>query len=223
MIPWQQLATAQIPNSGGEMRLAQRGEEYSIRVANAELMNSRAHGSEDELASLSCQKLTVTTNPQILIGGLGMGFTAAAALKRLPATACVIVAELVPELVEWNRSFIGHLAGAPLNDPRLTVQVGDVAILLKQARNQFDLILLDVDNGPEGLTHPGNNWLYSKAGLSCTKQALKPGGTLAVWSVAPDPAFTRRLQAAGFQVEENRPRARRCGKGARHCIWLASI
>jgi spermidine synthase len=223
MIPWEFLGSAQIPNSGGELQLSQRGEEYSIRVANAELMNSRAHGSEEELARLSCQKIADRTKPQVLIGGLGLGFTTAAALQHLPESAEITVAELVPGLVEWNRNIFGHLAGEPLKDQRVEVRVGDVAKLLKKSQRRFDAILLDVDNGPEGLTQPENEWLYGSAGLATAKSALKSGGILAVWSVAPDPLFTRRLQKSDFQVEEVRPRARTGRKGARHCVWLASI
>lgn len=223
MIPWKYLGSAQIPNNGGELHLSQRGEEYSIRVANAELMNSRAHGSEEELAKLSCQKVAERANPQVLIGGLGLGFTTATALQNLPESAEITVAELVPGLVEWNRKIFGHLAGEPLKDPRVQVRVGDVAKLLKKSQCRFDAILLDVDNGPEGLTQPENEWLYGTAGLAAAKSALRPGGILAVWSVAPDPVFSRRLQKSGFRVEEVRPRARKPGKGARHCIWLASI
>ncbi len=220
MIPWEKLGSAQIPHGGGELRLSRRGEEYSIRVAEAELMNSRAHGSEEALAELSCARIAGRNAPQMLIGGLGMGFTTAAALRQLPAAAELVVAELVPGLVDWNRSLLGHLAGHPLQDPRVQVRIGDVGKLLRRSSNRFDAILLDVDNGPEGLTRPDNDWLYGQAGLRSARNALRPGGVLAVWSVAPDPQFTRRLQQCGFRVEEVRPRARR-GKGARHCIWLA--
>lgn len=223
MIPWKFLDSAQIPNDGGELRLSQRGDEFSIRVANAELMNSRAHGSEEELARASCKKIAAHKNPQVLIGGLGLGFTTAAALENLPDSALVTVAELVPGLVEWNRKIFGHLANDPLKDKRVQVQIGDVAKLLKKSKRRFDAILLDVDNGPEGLTQPENDWLYASPGLAAAKSALRPGGVLAVWSVATDPLFTRRLLQGGFQVEEIRPRARKRGKGARHCIWLATI
>ena len=223
MIPWENLGSATIPNHDGELRLSKRGEEYSIRVNNAELMNSRAHGSEEALAKLGCQRVAERGKPQILIGGLGMGFTTAAALKHLPESAAVVVAELVPGLVEWNQTIFGHLAGEPLQDQRVSVVIGDVALLLKQSERAFDAILLDVDNGPEGLTHPDNDWLYAPPGLRAARKALKPRGVLAVWSVAPDMLFTKRLQQAGFQVEESRPRAIGRGKGARHCVWLASI
>ena len=222
MIPWEFLASAKLPNHGGELRLSRRGDEFSIRVDNAELMNSRAHGSEEALAKLSCLRIADRINPRLLIGGLGMGFTCAAALQQLPAKATLIVAELVPELVDWNRRLLGHLAGQPLQDPRVQVRIGDVAKLLKKSRPQFDAILLDVDNGPNGLTQPENDWLYGPAGLRTARQALRPGGILAVWSVAPDLLFSKRLRQAGFEVEEIRARARGKGKGAKHCLWLGT-
>ena len=223
MIPWELLGTAPIPNSSGKLSLSRRGEEYSIRVDNAELMNSRMHGSEEELARLSCSKIAGRTKAQVLIGGLGMGFTTAAALENLPQSARVTVAELVPGLVEWNRTFLSHLANEPLSDSRVRVCVEDVGDLMKKSRQKFDAILLDVDNGPASLTHPDNAWLYGPAGLATARRALRPGGILAVWSVAPDPIFTKRLQQSGFQVEEVRTCARGKGKGARHTIWLAGI
>ena len=223
MIPWENLGSATIPNHGGELRLSKRGEEYSIRVNNCELMNSRAHGSEEALAKLSCRRVAQREKPQILIGGLGMGFTTAAALQHLPKSATIVVAELVAGLVEWNRKIFGHLAGDPLQDRRVRVEVGDVAQLLKQSERAFDAILLDVDNGPQGLTQPENSWLYGPSGLRAARKALKPQGVLAVWSVAPDALFSKRLQQAGFTIEETRPRAIGQGKGARHCVWLASL
>lgn len=221
MIPWEFLDSAKIPDHDGELRLARRGEEFSIRVNSVELMNSRAHGSEEALAELSCARLGDREQPQLLIGGLGMGFTCAAALRRLPAAATVLVAELVPGLVDWNRRLLGQLAGHPLRDPRVRVQIGDVAELLRNSPRQFDAILLDVDNGPNGLTRPENDWLYGPGGLRAARQALRSGGILAVWSVAPDSLFSKRLQQAGFKVDEVRARARGKGKGARHCLWLA--
>jgi len=219
MIPWEFLDSAKIPGQGAELRLSRRGEEFSIRVNHAELMNSRAHGSEEALAELSCARIGDLAKPRVLVGGLGMGFTVAAALKHLPPAARVIVAELVPGLVDWNRRLLGHLAGWPLQDPRVEVRLGDVAKLLKESTLQFDAILLDVDNGPNGLNLPG---LYGPAGLRSSHQALAEGGILAVWSVAPDQLFSKRLQQAGFNFEEIRARARGKGKGAKHCLWLAT-
>lgn len=184
-------------------------------------MNSRAHGSEEELARRGCALLEGVSAPQVLIGGLGMGFTAAAALRQLPVCAELVIAELVPGLVEWNRHWLGHLAGYPLTDCRVRIEVGDVARLIEASRANFDLILLDVDNGPNGLTRAENDRLYSIAGVKSAFRALRPGGVFGVWSVAPDQRFSRNLQAAGFRAEEVRVRARNKKKGARHCLWLA--
>lgn len=206
MKPWVVLGNASIPG-GGELRLSRRGDEFSILVAGreGELMNSRLHASEDALAELACARLAAQPKPRVLIGGLGMGFTLAAALRCLPFGAEVTVAELVPGVVAWNEGDLGACAGHPLRD----------------GRSAFDAVLLDVDNGPEGLTHEHNHWLYSRAGLRAAAGALTPGGVLAVWSAAPSEAFTARLRAAGFQVEVHTVRARP-GKGARHTIWLAT-
>jgi spermidine synthase len=220
MIPWEQLDSALVPGSGQELRLCRREAEFSIRVAGCELMNSRCHGSEEALAELACARLVGRPAPCLLIGGLGMGFTTAAALQRLPVDGRLVVAELVPAVVTWNRGLLAHLAGHPLADPRVTVRTEDVARLLRNARQAYDAILLDVDNGPDGLTRTGNDWLYGKAGLAATHGALRPGGLLAVWSAAPDQRFSDRLAQAGFIVTEHRVPAR--GRhGSRHTIWLA--
>jgi spermidine synthase len=222
MKPWNLIASSEIPAEGGELRLYQRGEEYSIMiVGGGELMNSRVHGSEDALAELGCRHLAGQPQPQVLIGGLGMGFTLAAALEQLGPEAEVLVAELIPAVVTWNRDYLGHFASHPLDDPRSTVSVGDVAVLLKKARSAYDAILLDVDNGPEGLTHRENDWLYSPEGLHAAFAALRPDGVLAVWSAGPDQPFAERLRRVGFLVEEQRVRAHGTGKGARHTIWIA--
>ncbi|MDO8331389.1 MAG: hypothetical protein Q7T36_13070 [Fluviicoccus sp.] len=215
------LDTAAIPNNGGELRLFREGPHFAIKIAGGgELMHSRAHGSEDKLAEITCTRLAGCTRPRVLIGGLGMGFTLAAALKHLGPAAEVVVAELVPGVVEWNRGPLGEHAGNPLQDPRAIVFVGDVAQVLKTEQAAFDAILLDVDNGPQGLTHKENDWLYSPAGLDAAMSALRPGGMLAVWSAGPDPMFTIRLKKAHFQVEQVPVRAHG-NKGARHLIWLA--
>ncbi|NNJ71040.1 MAG: spermidine synthase, partial [Kiritimatiellales bacterium] len=187
---------------------------------NEELMNSRMHGSEEALAELACRQLRDRTTPRILIGGLGMGFTLRAALDHLGPGAEVIVAELVPAVIQWNRSHLADLAGQPLADPRATVREADVAQVIKEKRGTFDAILLDVDNGPDGLTHAGNDRLYSRGGIAAAKAALKPGGLLGVWSAEPDKSFTKRLRGAGFSIEEHTVRARKT-KGRRHTIWLA--
>ena len=190
-------------------------------MGRGELMNSRVHGSEDALAELACARVVARVRPRVLIGGLGMGFTLAAALRTLGPTAEVVVAELVPEVVEWNRGALGEAAGHPLADDRVTVQVGDVARILRKDRNAFDAILLDVDNGPEGLTRKDNDWLYATAGLTAAAEALRSQGVLAVWSAGPDRVFPERLRKVGFDVETVVVRAHRPGKGARHTIWLA--
>lgn len=219
MKPWELLDTTTVPGEGSDLRLYRRDTEYSIRTGNIELMNSRVHGSEDALAELACQRISNRPQPQLLIGGLGMGYTLAAALRQLGPEAKVTVAELAPAVVAWNRGVLAALAGNPLNDPRVTIHEGDVGQLIRAQHNSYDAILLDVDNGPEGLTRKENNSLYSPAGLNAASAALKPGGIFGVWSISPEQAFTKRLQRAGFTVEEKRVRARG-DRGARHMIWL---
>lgn len=221
MIPWELLDRALIPASGDELCLYRHGRDFSIRVNGCELMNSRAHGSEEALAELACTILSGRPHPRLLVGGLGMGYTAAAALRRLGADGQVVVAEIVPAVVAWNRGPLAELAGRPLEDPRLLVRETDVARILHDEKQAYDVILLDVDNGPQGLTRQGNNWLYTPAGLQAAFGALRSAGVLAVWSAAPDHAFTHRLQQAGFTVREEGVRARAVGKGRRHTIWLA--
>jgi spermidine synthase len=220
MTPWVLLDSAQVPGHGGELRLYRRGDEFSIMVAGrGELMNSRVHGSEDALAALTCARLAEDAQPKILIGGLGMGFTLAAALTHVGARAELLVAELVPAVLAWNTGPLGECAGNPLSDARVTVSEGDVAAILKTAQQAFDAILLDVDNGPEGLTHRRNDWLYGMSGLTAAYSALKPGGVLAVWSAGPDRDFSERLRKVGFDVDEARVHAHGA-KGARHVIWF---
>ncbi len=221
MIPWEFLDSAQVPGNGGELRLYRRGEEFSIRVNGRELMNSRLHGSEDALAELASARIADRPSPRVLIGGLGMGYTTAAALRRLGDAAQVVVAELVPAVVAWNRGPLGDLAGHPLQDPRVTVREVDVAQVLRAEQGAYDAILLDVDNGPDGLTRKGNDWLYSRAGLGAAFAALRRAGVLAVWSAGPDQAFAKRLGQVGFEVTEVSARARGNGAGGRHTIWLA--
>lgn len=220
------LDTASIPNNGGELKFYRQGDDFSIRIAGSraggagELMNSRLHGSEDKLAELACPKVAGRKQPRVLVGGLGMGYTLAAALRNLGGNAQVVVAELVPGVIAWNRGELGDKAGRPLDDPRTQVHEGDVADLLRATREGFDAILLDVDNGPEGLTHKGNDWLYSPEGLGVAQRALRDRGLLAIWSAGPDPRFTLRLRKCGYQVQEVNVRAHG-NKGARHLIWLA--
>lgn len=223
MARFELIGTAPIPGQGGELRLSRRNDEFSIKIAGktGELMNTRLHGSEDALAELACSRIADLPQPRVLIGGLGMGFTLAAALKALGSDAEVVVAELVPEVVEWNRGPLGDASGQPLSDPRTRVHLGDVGRILKREKEAFEAIMLDVDNGPEGLTRKENDWIYSPAGLAAAQEALRPGGVLAIWSAGSDPAFTERLRQVGFAVEEVMVHAHRPGKGARHIIWLA--
>ncbi len=215
------IDTASIPGEDGELGLYQRGADYFIKIVGGEdLMGTRAHASEHALGVIACKGLRGKAEARVLIGGLGIGFTLSASLKTLAADAEVLVAEIVPGVVEWNRGVLGSFAGRPLDDPRAQVQVVDVMVLLQKERVGFDAIVLDVDNGPDGLTRASNQRLYSKAGLSVAFAALRPGGALAIWSAGPDKAFTRRLRAAGFVVEEVTVRAH-AGKGARHVIWTA--
>ena len=214
------VGMAQVPG-GAELRLYRRGGDFMIMLEGNELMSSRMSGSEEALAILSWERLKNRNSPRLLIGGYGMGFTLRAALKALPAGASVVVAELVPEILAWARGPMAELTAGCLDDPRVTVVEEDVAAVIAAASNSFDAILLDVDNGPDGLTRAGNDRLYSVAGLAAAKTALAEGGILAVWSAGDDPIFTRRLSASGFAVELARVRARANGKGARHTIWLA--
>ncbi|MDX8490405.1 hypothetical protein RFN29_02325 [Mesorhizobium sp. VK22B] len=221
MIPWTQLDTARTPDRAQELRLKRRGAEFSIMLGTNELMNSRLSGSEEALARLSCERIAGRKQPRTLIGGLGMGFTLRAALAALDGDASVTVAELVPEVVAWARGPMAEIFGGCLDDPRVTIREADVGQLIKAQAGAWDAILLDVDNGPEGIVYKGNDALYGTAGLAAARAALKPGGVLAVWSQGPDSGFTRRLKQAGFVVEEINTRAR--GKrGARHVIWIAT-
>lgn len=220
---WELLDTAAIPRNGGELRLLRRGDEFSIRISGSQgdLMNSRTHSSEDALGALACARCARSDSAKVLIGGLGMGFTLAAALEVLSEDAQVEVAELVPAVLKWNREFIGVCAGEPLTDSRVEVIISDVGDLINRASGEYDAILLDVDNGPEGLTHPENDDLYSLQGLESAYHALRKSGVLAVWSATEAPRFTTLLKKTGFKVKEQRVRAHK-GKGSRHMIWLAS-
>ncbi|HKP57279.1 MAG TPA: hypothetical protein VJV78_11195 [Polyangiales bacterium] len=222
MIPWKLLDSAPVPGGSGELRLYRRGGELSIRVNGVELMNSRAHASEGAFAVLGCERIASRPAARVLIGGLGMGFSLRTALGALRADAQVVVAELVPAVVRWNRDYLGELADHPLRDPRVTVEERDVGVLIRGSRDEFDAILLDVDNGPDALTRRANHALYSRAGLAAAVAALRRGGVLGVWSAGPDPAFTDRLREADFEVEQIALRGRGAGKGARYTIWLGS-
>jgi len=221
MIPWEFLESAAVPGGGGELGLYRRGGEFSIRVASRELMNSRLHASEEALAELACARVAARPRPRVLIGGLGMGYTTAATLHRLGADGQVVVAELVPVVVEWNRGPLADLAGRPLQDARVTVREVDIARILQAEHRAYDAILLDVDNGPAGLTRKGNDWLYARAGLEAAYAALRRAGVLGVWSASPDRAFAKRPCRVNFEVNEVCVRARGPGRGGRHTIWLA--
>jgi spermidine synthase len=221
VIPWSLLDTAQVPG-GGELRLMRRGNEFSIMLGQNELMNSRLSGSEEALATIACEKIRARERPRILIGGLGMGFTLRAALAVLGTEAQIIVAELVPAVLAWARGAMMEVFGQSLTDPRVSIRVTDVGHLIRSSPSAFDAILLDVDNGPEGLTREANDALYNLEGLSAARATLRPGGVLAVWSSRPDLKFTRRLRKAGFDVDEVRARARGSRGGARHIIWIAT-
>jgi spermidine synthase len=199
-----------------------RGQEFSIKLGVAELMTSRLFGSEEALATLAAGRLSGALSPRILIGGLGMGFTLRAALGAFGPDARIVVAELVPAVVSWARGPMAELFGACLDDARVKLAVGDVAALIRSAQAPYDAILLDVDNGPEGMTQSANDGLYSTRGLRSARTALRPGGVLAVWSQGPDAAFAQRFAKAGFAVEEKRVRARGAQGGARHVIWLGA-
>jgi spermidine synthase len=221
MIPWKLLESVQVPGSEGQLHLYQRAEEFSIRVDRFELMNSRVYASEDALSELGCARIKERSKARVLIGGLGMGYSLKTALAELQRDAEVVVAELVPALVTWNREVFGHLANHPLRDRRVKVRQEDVAKVIGEKRGAYDAILLDVDNGPEGLTRKANDKIYDRNGLLSARAALRKGGVLGVWSSSPDRAFVRRLHQADFQVEEVMVRARGKGQGARHTIWLA--
>lgn len=205
---------------GGKVVLYRRKNDLVVFVDGVELMGSRAHASEEQLAVLACAGLRTVSGARVLVGGLGMGFTLRAALRTVADDARVDVAELVPAIVTWNRGVLAPLAGAPLLDPRVRIIEGDVANVLKAAEAEYDAVLLDVDNGPAALTTRTNSRLYDAAGLSRAKQALRAGGVLAVWSRSDDPSFTSRLVRAGFATRLERPSAR-LGGGARHVVWLA--
>ena len=222
MIPWTLLDTAPVPGGGGELRLMRRGAEFSIRLGHNELMNSRLSGSEEALATIACERIRSRAEPRILIGGLGMGFTLRAALAALGIEARIIVAELVPAVLAWARGPMAEVFRNSLTDPRVTIREADVGHLIRSGRSAFDAILLDVDNGPEGLTRKANDALYDLEGLGAARVVLRAGGVLAVWSSAPNLKFTQRLRKAGFEVDEVKVRANGSRGGARHVIWIAT-
>ena len=222
MRPWELLGETRTPD-GEDFRLTRQGSEYVILASGEPLMSSRMHGSEEALAALGCREARTRKSPCVLVGGLGMGFTLRATLDLLPPAAVVVVAELVPAVVEWNRGPLGPLAEHPLKDPRVTIEIGDVAATLRSSTRRFDAVLLDVDNGPAAFTASHNTRLYDDDGLAAARGALKDGGVLAVWSAWEDRRFEQRLRYGGFTVAVERVRGRLKKGGPRHTIFLGHL
>lgn len=220
MKPWPVVGRARTPD-GTELTLTCHDGEFALAAGGLSLMTSRMHASEDALGTLGCTRAATLTGPRVLVGGLGMGFTLRAALDTLPASAVVVVAEVVPEVVAWNRDLLKALAGHPLDDPRVQVEVGDVAHVIRSHRAGFDAVLLDVDNGPSALSTASNAGLYDRPGLIAARTALRPGGVLAVWLAARDRLFEQRLQAAGFIVRSEPVRGAARRRGPRHTVLVA--
>ena len=222
MIPWLQIDTARVPGADVELRLMRRGADFSMMLGPNELMNSRLSGSEEALATLACRRIEAVKRPNLLIGGLGMGFTLRAALAVLGTDAGITVAELVPAVIAWARGPMASIFAESLNDPRASILNADVIEVIRSHPSAFDAILLDVDNGPEGLIRKANDALYNLKGLKAIRRALRPNGVLAVWSSGPNPLFSKRLRDAGFAVNEVGVRATTKRSGAHHVIWFAT-
>ena len=220
MLPRELIGTAQIPG-GEELKLVKHGRDFIIMLGRNELMSSRMSGSEEALANMTCERLKSREAPHFLIGGYGMGFTLRAALKQLGPKAKITVAELAPEIIVWARGPMADLCAGCLDDPRVKLIIDDVTRVIDKGAGRYDAILLDVDNGPDGLVRDDNDKIYSRSGLERAKAALRHGGVLAVWSAAPDDRFARRLENTGFKVDEVTVRARSNGKGPKHVIWFA--
>ncbi len=224
MRAWEYVDEEAAPEGDSTFYLISRGSEYVIHVDGRELMSNRGHGSEDALADLACDRLAHLDDARILVGGLGMGFTLAAALRRVGPAGRVTVAELIPAVVRWNRDVVGAASGRPLRDARAEVYVGDVCDLVQTAPEPWSAILLDVDNGPDALSRSYNGWLYTRQGLAAARESLIPGGVLGIWSATPNGAFTKRLARAGFQTEmlpfteDGRPTPDESGT---HVLWMA--
>ncbi|MFC3213515.1 MULTISPECIES: spermidine synthase [Novosphingobium] len=221
MIQRELIDTAWVPG-GEKLELFKHDQDFMIVLGHNELMSTRKWGSEEALATMAWERIRNSRRPHMLIGGYGMGFTLRAALKVMPENAQATVVELVPEIIEWARGPMAHVQQGCLDDPRVNLLMGDVSTVIGAGMGDYDAILLDVDNGPDGLVREDNNVLYSLAGLRAAKRALTPDGVLAIWSAGPDPAFTRRLEKAGFFVNEVKVASRSNGKGPKHVIWFAS-
>jgi spermidine synthase len=217
--PFELLGQTVSPD-GTDMKLIRRGDEYLILAGGAILMSSRMHGSEEALATFACQRVRTLERPSVLIGGLGMGFTLRATLDLLSPDATVVVAELVPAVVEWSHGPLGPLAGHPLEDKRVRVEGGDVALILSSRLGPFDAVLLDVDNGPAAFTASSNAGLYDDRGVAAAHAALTMNGVLAVWATREDRKFVQRLRDGGFSVEVQRVRGRLKSGGPHHTIFL---
>jgi spermidine synthase len=219
----QRLIDSTVTPDGAELLLYERDGVFSLRIDGLELMSSRAHGSEEQLARMAMRLVDRKRRPRVLVGGLGMGYTLRAVLDAQPAAAEVVVAELLPAVVRWNRDQLGELTGRPLADPRVSVVEGDVADLIADSPAAFDVILIDVDNGPSGFSLKGNERLYRAAGLSDIRRSLRPAGVLGVWSADPEPRFERALRAAGFRVRTESVYARDVAKGPRHTLFIGQL
>jgi spermidine synthase len=219
---WELLGETRTPD-GEEMRLARQGSELIIFAGGKPLMSSRMHGSEEALAAFGLLEARQCDEPCVLVGGLGMGFTLRATLDLLPPVATVVVAELVPAVVDWNRGPLGPLAGHPLKDARVEVALGDVADTLRGSPHRFDAVLLDVDNGPKAFTAAHNTRLYDDKGIEAVRKSLRPGGVLAVWSAWDDRRFEQRLRYGGFTVHVERVRGRLKKGGPRHTIFVGHL
>jgi spermidine synthase len=222
MIPWKQIGAARVPGAEVELRLMQRGAEFSMKIGQNELMSSRLSGSEEALATLACRRIETVKAPHLLIGGLGMGFTLRAALAVLGPKARITVAELLPEVIAWARGPMAEIFGGSLTDPRAGILCADVIAVIAEKASAFDAILLDVDNGPRAVGRKTNGWLYSPAGLEAIHETLNPGGVLAIWSAGPEVDFSERLRAARFGVVLHRVQSHRARTKERHFIWLAT-
>ncbi|CAM3209495.1 Spermidine synthase [Sphingomonas antarctica] len=221
MIPRELIGVAEVPG-GPPLRLIRHGGDFIIMLDRNDLMSSRMSGSEKALGTMTCARLQGNPAPRFLIGGYGMGFTLRAVLGEVGAAARIVVAELVPGIIEWARGPLQHITGDCLDDPRVEIEIDDVGKLISSASHAYDAILLDVDNGPDGLTREANDGLYTMTGLARARAALRPGGILAIWSAGADAAFTRRLKQSGFDIDEVQVRARENGKGATHTLWFAT-